>query len=198
MTAPSEDEPITRALGPAPDVDPVARHELLLQVEHGLFGHAAPPPRVGRYELLHRLGAGGQGVVYVAFNPELDRHVAIKLLLSGRAADEQRQRSRLHEATTLGSSGAPRSRVPDRLWREAQAMARLSHPNVVTVHDVGVQDEVAFVVMELIDGETLRDWVGERSRRPAEVLEILIQAGRGLAAAHAVATSCTATSSPTT
>jgi tetratricopeptide (TPR) repeat protein len=120
---------------------------------------------VGRYLLLDPLGEGGMGVVYSAYDPELDRRIAIKLLRTGGEVD--------------GSGGR------SRLLREAQAMARLSHPNVIAVHDVGTFEGSVFVAMELVEGWTLRTWqrMGERTWR--DTLELYIAAGRGLAAAHA-------------
>jgi tetratricopeptide (TPR) repeat protein len=120
------------------------------------------PRRIGRYEIVRRLGAGGMGVVWEAVDPELDRGVAIKVL---------------HDA-----GGA---RHADRLRREAQALARLSSPNVVAVYDVGVADGELFVVMQLVAGVTLDRALAERALRPPEIVELLVQAGRGLVAAHA-------------
>ncbi len=120
---------------------------------------------VGRYVVLDVLGEGGMGVVYSAFDPELDRKVAIKLL----------------QTMPGGSSGG------DKAWlvREAQALARLSHPNVVAVHDVGtLAGDRVFVAMELVDGETLRDWLKEKPRGWREVVPLMLAAGAGLAAAH--------------
>src|SRR4051812_43279019 len=94
---------------------------------------------LGRYIVLDELGAGGQGVVLAAYDPELDRKVAVKLLKPG-----------------AGSSG---SDGQIRLLREAQAMARLNHPNVIAVHDVGTLDDQVFVAMELVDGGTLKGWL---------------------------------------
>jgi tetratricopeptide (TPR) repeat protein len=184
MSAEANDT-VRLALAAGPGTDPVAQREMLHEVERRLFGRHAPPPKVGRYDLSHRVGSGGQGVVYVAHDPELDRHVAVKLLLPVRAADEDRQRLLLRTALTVTKDCADASPVPPRLWREAQAMARLSHPNVATVYEVGWHDETAYVAMELIEGVTLRDWLNERRRSVSEILDILIQAGRGLAAAHA-------------
>ncbi len=118
---------------------------------------------VGRYVLLDPLGAGGMGVVYAAFDPELDRRVAIKLLQSRRAG----------------------SAAESWLLREAQAMARLSHPNVIAVHDVGVWNGRVFVAMELVDGQTLRQAMEAGLGGWRETVEQMIAAGRGLAAAHA-------------
>jgi tetratricopeptide (TPR) repeat protein len=128
---------------------------------------AAVLPRgtvVGRYLLVEPVGEGGMGVVYRAFDPELDRAVAVKLIRSadtGSAGDEARAR----------------------LLREAQAMARLAHPNVVAVHDVGTFGDQVFVAMELLAGQTMRAWL--QTKRPwREVARVFADAGRGLAAAH--------------
>jgi eukaryotic-like serine/threonine-protein kinase len=123
--------------------------------------------RIGRYIVIERLGEGGMGVVYSAFDPELDRKVAIKLL-QGKSGESQ-------------SAG-------DQAWllREAQALARLAHPNVIAVHDVGtLPGERVFVAMELVDGVTLRKWLEVEQRPWREVLPVMIAAGQGLAAAHA-------------
>ena len=104
------------------------------------------------------------GVVYAAYDPELDRKVAIKLL-HPRAGDS--------------------SDLRVRLLREAQAMARLTHPNVVSVYDVGTFKDDVFVAMEFVDGRTLRAWLKEKTRSWREVLAVFRQAGQGLAAAHA-------------
>jgi len=118
---------------------------------------------VGRYVILERIGSGGMGVVYAAYDPELDRRVALKLLRPDRFNSE-----------------------PDRLrlLREAQAMARLAHPNVVAVHDAGTFGDQVFVAMELVEGRTLRDWLADGPRPRREILEPFLAAGRGLAAAH--------------
>ncbi len=120
---------------------------------------------VGRYVVLERLGAGGMGVVYAAYDPELDRKIALKLL---------------HTDSAPGTE----SPVRGRLLREAQAMARLSHPHVITVHDVGTFGDEVFVAMEFVDGSTLSEWLRGRPPLP-EILDIFLSAGRGLAAAHA-------------
>jgi len=139
--------------------------------------------RIGRFRVLDRLGSGGMGVVYSAYDPELDRKVAIKLLrpdvrLGMEARDEQIRR--------LGDESEARL-VRDaqaRLLREAQAMARLSDPNVIVVHEVGSVDDGVFVAMEFIDGMTLGAWIEDRSHGWREVLEVFARAGSGLAAAH--------------
>ena len=134
----------------------------LLGVTHSL-------PRIGRFAILRKLGEGGMGEVFVAYDEELHRKLAIKLLLP-RDRDDELDRSRGHE----------------RVRREAQALARLSHPNVVHAYEVGIHENGLFIAMEFIEGQTLRRWLerdGDRTWR--EVLLMFLQAGRGLAAAHA-------------
>ena len=120
---------------------------------------------LGRYVLLSAVGSGGMGVVYAAYDPELDRKLAIKLL---------------RPDLTAGSVGRRR----EQLLTEAQAMARLNHPGVVAVHDVGTVGDQIFVAMEFVDGGTLRQFIDTNPPWPA-VLATFIEAGRGLAAAHA-------------
>jgi tetratricopeptide (TPR) repeat protein/predicted Ser/Thr protein kinase len=120
---------------------------------------------VGRYIVVERVAQGGMGVVYKAYDPELARQVALKLMRVGRSGRSARARARL--------------------VREAQAMAQLSHPNVIAVHDVGTWDEHVFIAMEFVDGQTLRQWSKIR-RSIDEIVEVFLAAGRGLAAAHAV------------
>jgi eukaryotic-like serine/threonine-protein kinase len=124
---------------------------------------ASPLRRFGRFVLLERLGAGGMGVVYAAFDEKLERKVAIKFVAAHRG-DE-----RAHE----------------RLLREAQAQARLSHPNVVTIYEVGALPEGGlFIAMELVKGQTLRAWQRGGVRTWREVVAVYAVAGEGLAAAH--------------
>ncbi|MCA9688198.1 MAG: protein kinase [Myxococcales bacterium] len=119
------------------------------------------PARLGRYIVLQRVGTGGMGVVYAAYDPQLDRKVAVKLM---HASDN--------------------TRAQKRLLREARAMARLSHPNVVAVHDVGTHEGRVFVAMDFIRGITLTQWLSADRRASADILQIFRLAGRGLAAAH--------------
>src|SRR5262249_2612520 len=119
------------------------------------------------YVLLDPLGAGGMGVVYAAIDPELDRKVALKLL----------------QPELADSSASAEARA--RLLREAQAMARLRHPNVISVYDVGTHEGEVFVAMDFIDGGTLRQWLHARPRKVAEILSVFLGAGRGQSAAHA-------------
>src|SRR5262245_4544999 len=95
---------------------------------------------IGRYVVLERVGAGGMGVVYGAFDPELDRRVAIKVLLDEDTSEDVQARQR-------------------RLLREARAMARLAHPNVITVHDVGTFEGRVFLAMEFVAGPNLSAWL---------------------------------------
>jgi eukaryotic-like serine/threonine-protein kinase len=120
------------------------------------------PTRLGRYMILSELGRGGMSVVYVAYDPQLDRRVALKVVRGD-------QLTKAHRA---------------RLHREAQALARLSHPSVVTVFDVGDIGDDTFVAMELIDGMSLREWIAT-PRTWREIVRVIVAAGRGLAAAHA-------------
>ena len=121
--------------------------------------------RLGRYVLGEVLGQGGMGTVYAAHDPDLDRRVAIKVLHVGVGAQDE-------------TSG------PQRLLREAQAMAKLSHPNVVAVHDVGVVGTRLYLAMELIEGSDLRAWLGAQRRGWRAIVEVFAAAGAGLAAAH--------------
>ena len=122
---------------------------------------------VGRYVILGLVGRGGMGEVYAAYDPELDRKIALKLLNDGGAASESQARSR------------------GRLLSEAKAIARLSHPNVVVVHDAGTIDDRVFIAMEFVEGQTLAAWLGGKPRAWAEIRAVFLAAGRGLAAAHA-------------
>ena len=115
---------------------------------------------IGRYLVLEVLGAGAMGIVYAAFDPELDRKVALKLL-----------RARANASS-------------ERLVREARATARLAHPNVVVVHDVGEHAGTVFMAMEFVEGGTLGEWLHTERRDPDEILEVFHEAGLGLQAAH--------------
>jgi serine/threonine protein kinase/tetratricopeptide (TPR) repeat protein len=126
----------------------------------------APGEVIGRYIVVGAVGHGGMGTVYRAYDTQLNRTLAIKIL---------------HRELTW-SEGA--DEVALRMQREAQAMARLTHPNVVVVHDVGTFDRRVFLAMEFVDGGTLKQWLkGDHTRD--ERLAVMKAAGRGLAAAHA-------------
>jgi serine/threonine protein kinase len=123
--------------------------------------------RVGRYLVLQTLGTGGMGVVFSAYDPQLDRKIALKLLRSG---------------LQLATKDAQK-----RLRREAQAIAQLSHPNVVGVYDVGTTDDGdLYIAMEFVEGDTLTQWLKAYPRSWREILDVFQQAAKGLAAAHGV------------
>lgn len=123
----------------------------------------AAPRQVGRFLLLRMLGSGGMGAVYAAFDERLDRRVAIKLLhQTERQSELQRER----------------------VLREAQAMARVSHANVVPIYEVGEVDEQIFITMEYVEGTTLKEWQRSKQRPWQEVLRMYLEAGAGLRAAH--------------
>ncbi len=122
---------------------------------------------VGRYLIIERLGAGGMGIVYAAYDPELDRKIALKLL------------HRPHDPKDAEAN-------EQRLLREARALAKLSHPNVVSVHDVGTFHGRVFLAMEFIEGRTLGRHLEELRPARREIIALFLAAGRGLSAAHAV------------
>jgi hypothetical protein len=132
--------------------------QTLADTEHA---PAKVPETVGRYRIENVLGQGGMGVVYAAFDPDLERRVALKLLSAG-------------EGTELRA----------RLLREARAMARLAHPNVVTVYEVGTEAGRDYVAMELVEGQNLKAWLEAAARTPDDILAAFVAAGAGLAAAH--------------
>ncbi|MFE8603593.1 serine/threonine-protein kinase [Archangium violaceum] len=117
------------------------------------------PGRLGRFAVMRKLGEGGMGAVYMGHDALLDRRVALKLLHRDTDAREW-------------------------LLREAQALARLSHPNVVAVHEVSEHEGRVFVAMELVEGQSLREWLATGKRTVPQVLAMLVQAGKGLASAH--------------
>ncbi len=117
----------------------------------------------GRYRIVRRIGSGGMGTVYAAFDPTLDRTVALKVI---------------HDKVESADA-------EQRLLREAQAMARLNHPNVVTVHDAGTKDGRPYVAMEFVEGCDLQDWLRREKRGWREIVKLFVAAGQGLAAAHA-------------
>lgn len=127
-----------------------------------LFSQVQVPRRIGRFEITEPkpIGSGGMGKVFEGYDARLHRRVAIKLLECSCGLGEER------------------------FAREARALARLSHPNIVQVHEVGQHEEAMFIAMEYVEGQTLREWAAE-GRSWAEVLRTYIEAGSGLAAAHA-------------
>ncbi len=145
---------------PPLEIDRIALQREREQLLARMFGTKVEPPRLGHYVVLEELGRGGMGVVYAALDPTLDRKVAIKLMTGHRG----------HEFRV-------------RFEREAKAMAKLAHPNVVQVYEIGATEDSTFIAMEFVEGTTLRKWLtAPRSR--AEILATFMAAGRGLAAAH--------------
>ena len=146
-------------LGERPAVDEVAVSVALSRLKDRLFGKEEAV-KLGRYQLLEIVGSGGMGVVWGAWDPELDRRVAIKLVKPSMAA------------------------ARERMLVEGQALAKLSHPNVVPVYDVGTLDEQVYLVMEWVRGASLRVFA-LKTRTVGEIVGAYRQAGEGLAAAHA-------------
>jgi serine/threonine protein kinase len=149
-------------------MDPFARVDRPSSLDATISGDGHAPTAserttVGRYSLVRIIGAGGGGTVYEAVDPDLERRVAVKVI----EVDELR------------------GRKAERLVREAKALAQLSHPNIVTVLDVGHDSDAVFITMELVDGQSLDDWIA-RDVRPSwsEVLRVYRDAARGLQAAH--------------
>jgi WD40 repeat protein/predicted Ser/Thr protein kinase len=146
-----------------PGAPPLAHQLARAELKARLFGAPLESARIGRYTVLRKLGAGGMGVVYAAYDEQLDRKIAIKLVHPDRHDPDSRARTR----------------------REAQALARLSHPNVVQVYEVGEHEGQVYLAMEFVQGRTLRAWQTEAPRRWQDTLAMYLQAGKGLAAAHA-------------
>ena len=122
--------------------------------------------QVGRYKVLSELGQGAMGVVYKARDPLIDRIVAIKTINLGLALDEKEE-------------------YEGRFYQEAKAAGRLSHPNIVTIYDVGKNDEIAYIAMEFLEGRELRDIMNDEGLLPThQVLDIVAQVEQGLAYAH--------------
>lgn len=129
-----------------------------------LFGAVFAAPRLGRYRLMERVGQGAMGIVYAAYDEQLDRKVAIKSFARREIDPHGAQRFAL----------------------EARAMARLSHPNVVQIYEVVDDGEDLYLAMEFVDGHTLESWRTAHPRTASEVVQAFVEAGRGLAAAHTV------------
>ncbi len=128
----------------------------------GAEGELPRGATLGRYVVLERLGQGGMGAVYAAWDFALERRVALKLIRGGGSAAGQQ-----------------------RLLHEAQAMARVTHPGINAIYDVGLFHAVPFIAMELVEGGSVSQWLKAAPRGSAQVLDVFLQAGRGLAAAHA-------------
>ncbi len=146
----------------------IGTHAQRAALEARIFGTRGPSSHFGRFVVLDKLGEGGMGMVFGAYDPQLDRRVALKVV---------RTRAGLG---TVGRS---------RLLREGKALGRLSHPNVVAVHDVGLVEDDLFIAMEYVEGGNLSQWVQAHPEitadRQREALRLMVDAARGLAAAHA-------------
>lgn len=146
--------------------DSIERAHALENLSASLLEREPEHQRLGRYVLLEREGSGGMGVVFSAYDPQLDRKIALKLL----------RRVRSEPSDDHGRA---------EVLREARAMARLNHPHVVTVHEVGEEGDRIFLAMEYLAGGTLRSWMQARKRPWADLVRVFVKAGRGLASAHA-------------
>lgn len=137
----------------------LVQHRLMAK----MFGREIPAPRFGRFELRDRIGHGGMGVVYEAWDPQLERAVAIKVV----------------DTVELGEAAR------ERALREARSLAKLAHPNVITVHEAGLVEQQVWIAMELVEGSTVQQWL-QRRPRPSDstILAHWIAVGRGLLAAH--------------
>jgi eukaryotic-like serine/threonine-protein kinase len=157
-----------RAVRAAPGA--IAMEDVRARAERALFG-VAERARLGRFVLIGPLAGGGMGIVYSAYDPELDRRVALKLIYPDRRGPAGARAQLIAEARA-------------QLIAEARARARLDHPNVVPIHDVLEIDDQVVLVMELVAGQTLAAWERARPRAWREIVATYAAAGRGLAAVH--------------
>lgn len=144
----------------------VADRKMLAEIKANVLGTARAELRIGRFRVLERLGEGSMGIVFAAFDEQLQRRVAIKLLHQDVGASEGERKARLS--------------------REAQILAQLEHPNIVQVYEAGEHDGQLFMAMEIVEGRALDEL--QRTRPPGEwktLLPLYVAAGHGLAAAHA-------------
>ena len=122
-----------------------------------------PGTLISHYRIISRLGAGGMGEVYLASDSELERNVALKILPAHVVSDQQRM---------------------NRFVQEAKAASALNHPNIITIHEIGRVESLRFIVMEFIEGQTLRQHMAGKQMKLGEVLDVAIQAVSALAEAH--------------
>jgi serine/threonine protein kinase/tetratricopeptide (TPR) repeat protein len=153
---------LPRQPGVSAEEPSVASAHMKASLRARLFDAPASAVTIGRFRVLEEIGAGGMGRVFAAYDDQLDRRVAVKVVDRDRGGDDGHARLR----------------------REAQALGRLAHPNVVAVHEVGEHAGQVFVAMEYVLGNTLRAWIESEPRTPGEILAVYVQAGRGLEAAH--------------
>ena len=145
-----------------PAAEGLARKLGISAVLQSVAGKPSEPTRLGRLELRDKIGEGAMGVVYRAYDPELDRLVAVKVLQNDAGATER-----------------------ERITREARALAKLTDPHVVTVFDAVTTGNDLYITMELVEGVTLRQWLeAHPAATSRQIVTLFVQAGRGLAAAH--------------
>ncbi len=161
LTRPEDAEPDSLGSDPRAITDGVL--DPRRQIAAALFGSPAPRERIERYRILRLLGEGAMGVVYEGWDEELERSVALKLVRRSACEDGD---ARL------------------RFRREALALAKFAHPNVVTVYELGEHEDQLFIAMELVPGPDLRTWLQEAPRSWQVCLDVFVQAGRALEAAH--------------
>jgi serine/threonine protein kinase len=132
-----------------------------------LFGESEVEHKIDRFTILDHIGTGAMGIVYAAYDPNLDRKIAVKLVRAPKSAEAEH--------------------VQERMVAEARAMAKVSHPNVISVYEVGVTQTPppsVFVAMEFIEGQTLRDWLAREKPHWRRIVAVFARAGKGLAAVH--------------
>ena len=155
------DEKLDAAVRSATDLADPEAEWTRAEVARRLLNTTAAPSKIGRFTVVRFVGAGAMGRVFLAYDEKLDRRVAIKLLARHTSAHAR-----------------------ERLLREARALAKLSHPNVVQVYEVGTHHDAPFIAMEFLSGSTFRAWQVDAKPGPGQVLQAYVQAGQGLAAAH--------------
>ena len=176
---PEEPFPLRPETAPTLDGAPPPARETATPAPPVTLSHSrgpADPARVGRYVILRRLGQGGMGVVFLAYDPDLDRRVALKLVHDSATGPAQ-------GADPSPGAGWGRARVK----QEAQALAQVSHPNIVQIYEVGESGGQVFLAMEYVSGDSLTTWQSPSAAPPppvARILRVYLQAAAGLLAAH--------------
>ncbi|HPH64321.1 MAG TPA: protein kinase [Kofleriaceae bacterium] len=162
MAGSDTNDPLANTVTAAPSATPAPSSPASVSASHGEPRADDLRGAFGRYMIERAIGNGAMGIVYRAIDPDLERAVALKVLRNDTN----------HEART-------------RLLREARAMAKVSHPNVVAVHEVGSVAGRDFIAMELVEGTTVAEWIRATPRSIDELLNVFVAAGNGLVAAHA-------------